>query len=75
MHYCRRDSHATSRTPIYTISRKLVVLGYILAGFGSFWLVLLVLWVVLAGFVGDFGWFWVVLGGFGWFCVLVTTVA
>ena len=40
--------------------------------------------MVLAGFVGDFGWFWmvlggfgsfwVVLGGFGWFRVLVTTV-
>ena len=39
--------------------------------------------MVLAGFVGDFGWFWmvlgrfgsfwVVLGGFGWFRVLVTT--
>ena len=40
--------------------------------------------MVLAGFVGDFGWFWmilggfgsfwVVLGGFGWFRVLVTTL-
>ena len=29
--------------------------------------------MVLAGFVGGFGWFWVVLGGFGWFRVLVTT--
>ena len=23
--------------------------------------------MVLAGFVGGFGWFWVVLGRFGWF--------
>ena len=30
--------------------------------------------MVLAGFVGGFGWFWVVLGGFGWFRVLVTTI-
>ena len=29
--------------PSTQISRKLVVLGYIVAGFGSFWLVLLVL--------------------------------
>ena len=47
-----------------------------MVGFGSFWLVLLVVvggfgwfWLVLAGF----GWFWVVLAGFGWFHVLVTT--
>ena len=32
-------------------------------GFGSFWLVLLVV-------VGGFGWFWVVLSGFGWFWVV-----
>ena len=43
------------RLPSMQISRKPVVLGYIVAGFGSFWLVL------------------VVLGGFGWFRVLVTT--
>ena len=24
-------------------------------------------WLVLAGFVGGFGWFWVVLDRFGWF--------
>ena len=69
--------------PSTHISRKPVVLGCIVAGFGSFWLVLLVLKVVLGGFVGGFGWFWmvlggfgsfwVVLGGFGWFRVLVTT--
>ena len=29
--------------------------------------------MVLGGFVGGFGSFWVVLGGFGWFRVLVTT--
>ena len=23
--------------------------------------------MILAGFVGGFGWFWLVLGGFGWF--------
>ena len=54
--------------PSTQISRKLVVLGYIVAGFGSFWLVLLVLWwfwVVLGSFVAGFGWFWMVLGGFG----------
>ena len=37
-------------------------------------MVLLVSWVVLAGFVGSVGWFWlvlsVVLGGFGWFCLV-----
>ena len=47
------------RRPSTQISRKPVVLGYIVAGFGSFWLALLVLWVIL--------------GGFGWFRVLVTT--
>ena len=52
--------------PSTQISRKLIVFGYILAGFGSFWLVVL-------GGLGRFGWFWVVLGGFGWFRVLVTT--
>ena len=50
------------RRPSEQIPRKPVVLGYIVAGFGSFWLVL---WVVLGGF----GWFWLVLlavlGGFG----------
>ena len=30
--------------------------------------------MVLAGFVGGFGWCWVVLGGFGRFRVLVTTI-
>ena len=27
--------------------------------------------MVLAGFVGDFGWFWMVLGGFGSFWVVL----
>ena len=49
--------------PSTQISRKLVVLGYIVAGFGSFWVVLLVV-------LGGFGWFWVVLGRFGWFWVV-----
>ena len=53
------------RQPSTQISSKLVVLGYIVAGFGSFWLVLGWFWLVLlAGFVGGFG--------FDWFCVLVT---
>ena len=30
--------------------------------------------MVLGRFVGGFGSFWVVLGGFGWFRVLVTTI-
>ena len=30
--------------------------------------------MVLGGFVGGFGSFWVVLGRFGWFRVLVTTL-
>ena len=47
------------RRPSEQIPRKPVVLGYIVAGFGSFWLVL---WVVLGGF-GWFCWrFWVVSG-------------
>ena len=29
--------------------------------------------MVLGGCVGGFGWFWMVLGRFGWFRVLVTT--
>ena len=51
------------RRPSMQISCKPVVSGYIVAGFGSFWLVSLVLLVVLGGFVGGFGWFWVVLAG------------
>ena len=27
--------------------------------------------MVLAGFLGGFGWFWIVLGGFGSFCVVL----
>ena len=81
MHYCRRDSHATSRTPIYANIKQtgrirvycswfwVVLVGFVgfVGGFGWFWVVLLVV-------LGGFGWFWVVLGGFGWFRVLVTTV-
>ena len=43
------------------ISRKPVVLGYIVAGFVG----------VLVGFVGVLGSFWVVLGRFGWFWVVL----
>ena len=77
MHYCGRDSHATSRTAIYA---NITQTGRIRVYCSWFW-------VVLVGFVGGFGWFcwwfwvvlggfgsfWVVLGGFGWFRVLVTT--
>ena len=42
------------RRPPTQISHKPVVLGYIVDGFGPFWLVLLVF------FFGGFGWFWVV---------------
>ena len=73
----QRDSHATSQTAIYaniTQTGRIRVycswfwdyMAYwheVYTGFGSFWLVLLVLWVVLGGFVG----------GFRWFRVLVTT--
>ena len=81
MHYCRRDSHATSRTAIYANITQtgriwiycswfwVVLVGFVgfVGGFGWFWVVLLVV-------LGGFGWFWVVLGGFGWFHVLVTTL-
>ena len=88
MHYCRRDSHATSRTPIYANITQtgrisvycswfwVVLVGFVgfVGGFGWFWVVLL---VVLDGF----GWFWVVLGGFvgfvggfGWFWVVLLVV-
>ena len=50
MHYCRRDSHATSRTPIYA---NITQTGRIRVYCTWFW-------VVLVGFVGGFGWFWVV---------------
>ena len=81
MHYCGRDSHATSRTAIYANITQtgrirvycswfwVVLVGFVgfVGGFGWFWVVLLVV-------LGGFGSFWVVLGGFGWFRVLVTTV-
>ncbi len=47
-------------------------MSVILAGFGSFWLVVGRFgwfWLVL----GRFGSFWLVLGRFGWFRVLVST--
>ena len=61
MHYCGRDSHATSRTVIYIITQT----GRIRVYCSWFWVVL----VGFVGFVGGFGWFcwwfWVVLGRFG----------
>ena len=64
MHYCRRDSHATSRTPIYA---NITQTGRIRVYCGWFWVVL----VGFVGFEGGLGWFWlvllVVLGRFGWF--------
>ena len=69
MHYCRRDSHATSPKAIYA---NITQTGRIWVYCSWFWVVL----VGFVGFVGGFGWFcwwfWVVLGGFGWFRVLVT---
>ena len=71
MHYCRRDSHTTSRTAIYANITQT----------GRIWVYCSWFWVVLVGFgfVGGFGWFcwwfWVVLGRFGWFRVLVTTLS
>ena len=67
MHYCRRDSHATSRTPIYA---NITQTGRIRVYCSWFWVVL----VGFVGFVGGFGWFWVVLlvvlGGFESFWVV-----
>ena len=68
MHYCRRDSHATSRTAIYA---NVTQTGRIWVYCSWFWVVL----VGFDGFVGGFGWFcwwfWVVLGGFGSFWVVL----
>ena len=70
MHDCQRDSHATSPTAIYA---NITQTGRIRVYCSWFWVVL----VGFVGFVGGFGWFWlvflVVLAGFGWFRVLVTT--
>ena len=66
MHYCRRDSHATSRTAIYA---NITQTGRIWVYCSWFWVVLVGFvgfvgfWVVLGRFVGGFGSFWVVLGG------------
>ena len=70
MHYCRRDSHATSPTAIYA---NITQTGRIWVYCSWFWVVLVGFVGFVGGFVGGFGWFWVVLGGFGWFRVLVTT--
>ena len=64
MHDCQRDSHATSPTAIYA---NITQTGRIRVYCSWFWVVL----VGFVGFVGGFGWFWlvflVVLAGFGWF--------
>ena len=59
-------SHATSRTAIYA---NIPQIGRIWVYCSWFWVAL----VGFVGFVGGFGSFWVILGGFGWFRVLVTT--
>ena len=61
MHYCRRDSHATSKTSIYA---NITQTGRIRVYCSWFW-------VVLVGFVGGVGSFWMVLGGFGSFWVVL----
>ena len=53
MHDCQRDSHATSRTAIYA---NITQTGRIRVYCSWFWVVL----VGFVGFVGGFGWFWVV---------------
>ena len=53
MRCCRRDSHATSRTPIYA---NITQTGRVGVCCSWFWVVL----VGFVGFVGGFGWFWVV---------------
>ena len=68
MHYCRRDSHATSRTPIYT---NITQTSRIRVYCSWFWVVLVGFVDFVGGFVGGFGWFWVVLDGFGWFWVVL----
>jgi len=67
----RRPSAQASRGLVVLVCCSwfwVVLVGFVgfVGGFGWFWVVLL---VVLAGF----GSFWVVLAGFGWFRVLVTT--
>ena len=51
MHYCQRDSHATSQTAIYA---NITQTGRIRVYCSCFW-------VVLVGFVGGFGGFRVLL--------------
>ena len=64
------------RRPSTQISRKPVLLvccswfGVVLVGFVGFVGGFGWFWLVFGGFVGGFWWFWVVLGGFGWFPVL-----
>ena len=48
------------RRPSTQISHKPFVLGYIVDGLGGFGWFCWWLWVVLAGFVAGFGWFWLV---------------
>ena len=46
---------------------RIDILWVAVRGFASFR-------VVLAVFFGGFRWFWMILAGFGWFNVLVTTL-
>ena len=63
----QRDSHVTSQTANYA---NITQTGRIRVYCSWFWVVL----VGFVGFVGGFGWFWlvllVVLGRFGWFWVV-----
>ena len=56
MHDCQRDSYATSQTAIYA---NIMQTGRIRVYCCWFWVVL----VGFVGFIGGFGWFWLVLGG------------
>ena len=58
--------------PIYT---NITQTGRIRVYCSWFWVRVLFDFVgFVGGFVGGFGWVWVVLGHFGWFRVLVTTI-
>ena len=64
MQYQAPKHHANCKQNVF--SGRIESHWYFVGSFGSFWLVLLVV-------SGGFRWFWLVLAGFGWFHVLVTT--